>query len=163
MISGLGAPRLISALDTQSKILRAIKRNGTMFDDIRSGLEKVRKDSRFLRHIWEICHDGQPSGYVLPAPASRAVATCFIISASSLLDEALGIYIRANFGGESPTLNNKIKYLERLHLLKDAARLHRVRKLRNEYAHKPEAYSNWEEMDEVLSIIEDELRNLRVL
>ena len=100
---------------------------------------------------------------MLPAQASRAVATCFIISASSLLDEALGIYTHANFGGLSPTLDHKIKYLESFNKLKDAAGLHRVRKLRNEYAHNPEAYSTWEELDEVLSVIEAELKNLGIL
>jgi hypothetical protein len=38
-----------------------------------------------------------------------------------------------------------------------------VRKLRNEYAHNPEAYSDWDELDEVLSVIEAELRNLGIL
>ena len=134
-----------------------------MYDDIRSGLEKVRKDSKFLRDAWKIWQDGQPSGYVLPAQASRAVATCFIISAASMLDEALGMYTQAEFGGISPTLHHKIKYLEKFNRLSDAAGLHRVRKLRNEYAHNPEAYSNWEELNEVLSVIEAELKHLGIL
>lgn len=134
-----------------------------MYDDIRSGLEKIRKDSKFLRDAWKIWQDGQPSGYVLPAQASRAVATCFIIGAISLLDEALSMYTLAEFGGVSPTLDHKIKYLETFNRLRDATGLHRVRKLRNEYAHTPEAYSNWEELDEVLSVIEAELKNLGIL
>ena len=116
-----------------------------------------------MRDAWKIWQDGQPSGYVLPAQASRAVATCFIISAASMLDEALGMYTQAEFGGISPTLHHKIKYLEKFNRLSDAAGLHRVRKLRNEYAHNPEAYSNWEELNEVLSVIEAELKHLGIL
>jgi hypothetical protein len=136
-----------------------------MYDHIHNGLEKIRKDSRFLRDVWKMTVAGEIAGLALPPPVGSVVPTCFIINATSLLDEALEIYIDSNFTAnpkEVATLEKRINYIDRNSKLKDVNKLHAIRKMRNKYAHESGQYGNWEEMDQILMEIENALMQLGI-
>lgn len=137
-----------------------------MYSDIFDGLEKIRRDARFLRDTWKLERGGEIAGFVLPAPVHRIVPTCYVINIASLLDEAFEIYININFAAnrkDIARLEQKIDYLDKKGKLISPVRLHEIRRKRNEYAHDPSRYSTWEEMDTILKDVEDELRPLEII
>jgi len=103
------------------------------------------------------------------------VATCFIINAVALLDEALELFIRDKFQGQSTSwtdtsgkrraansFGGRIDFLDRFGRLLSASTLRALKTRRNEYAHESGKYGDWRELDQVLAEIDTELRHLGI-
>lgn len=87
-----------------------------------------------------------------------------IVKLTSLVEEALGEYI-AQKGLVVPSqyradLNGRINFLRDNGHLKDAGKLHTLRKLRNKLAHKFIGNATWEELDLGVNAADDELQHL---
>lgn len=85
------------------------------------------------------------------------IPTMSLIYLVAILDDALGEYIQINGSGSAKDLCQRINLLAGLGLLKDSARLHAIRKRRNDCAHEPDEFIKWEEFD---SCYEDTRREL---
>lgn len=139
------------------------------YDDILSGLEKIRRDSRFIRDLWKLGLDGPFGGvgFVPPAPVSKVMPTLYIIVAASMLDSALKTYLFIKDpsapGKKTNSLGNRIQYLDGKGEFKDGSRLRDLQRTRNRYAHELDQYGTWEDMDHLLSVIEDELEHLGII
>ena len=140
------------------------------YDDILYGLEKIRRDSRMIRDLWKFGVDGPfrgGVGVVPPAPVNKVMPTLYIIVASSTLDSALKTYLFINDPNaprkKTNSLGNRIKYLDRKGKFKAGSRLKDLQNTRNRYAHELDQYGTWEEMDRLLSMIEYELKHLRIM
>lgn len=146
--------------------------------DIAKGIAKIHADSDKIRTGKILSGPGgEPARFIwMPRPdAAPLVATCFIINLVSLLDDALEDHIANNYsapynyldknGGKSKVkdLFGRIEFLDQDGKLSDAVKLHSIRDKRNEYAHEPDKYGDWAELDQTLVDIEAELRHLGII
>ena len=104
-------------------------------------------------------------GRTVPNPLlDRLLPSLLFVRLLALFDEALEFYIEENAIPWPPsnkrTLFNRIAILRETGRLADPDRCVVANRQRNEIAHKEGKYADWGELDEVVNIIEGELRNL---
>ena len=132
-----------------------------MYKNILAGLSKIEKEAQFLRKTWLPWY----GGVILPSEATRAVATCSIINAVGILDEALALFINTNYAPTArkvDTLQKKIDYIFSNAGKIDSKTLHKIREIHNSYAHEADKYGTWDELDYVISQIRAELNKLGI-
>jgi hypothetical protein len=137
-----------------------------MYDHIKVGLDKIEHDARFLRDLWSMGVSGQPFGFMLPPRAAEAMATCYIITAVSIFDEALELVLTTNFtpaGKDLKNLKTMIDYAARANGMLNAKALQDLRETRNDLAHELVQYRDWSYLDYALQLIRTELEKLGVL
>jgi len=134
-----------------------------MDSDIQQGLDKIRQDAQFLREFPVLTRRGQIVGMLLPRQVYTIVPTHLIISAVALLDDALEKYIHTHYPSAAAGLTilaRRIEYLASRGKLKDLAKLLALKDARNNYAHEAGRYGSWEELDQILAEITDQLEFL---
>ena len=136
-----------------------------MMATLRQALDKMRHDVASLRSGVFYWHGGRPVVHMPRRDASPVVATCYIINAVSLLDEGLEAYLssRGARGAGNSKLAERIDALKKAGILKNAVRLHKIRKVRNAYAHKLGKYGDWPEFDNVLKDVDQTFRQLGLI
>lgn len=150
--------------------------NPHMIPVIEQAFQKLQHDCHALRRALFLFHRGELA--IVHTPRSEAVplvATCYIINATSILEEALELFIDANFTPphkwtdangklkDVKDLNGRIELLRQANKLLDASKLHGIRRKRNIYAHEKDQYGDWAELDQVMNDLEAELKNLSIL
>ena len=131
-------------------------------DDVRLGFKKTTDAVPTLRAFKRAAMAGTvlPTGDAL----DTQLPTFVYIATVSLLDDALELIIDAKYPGAAVgKLAQRINCLEAKGELKDASRLHKIRKVRNEYAHEYGRYASWSEVESLFTAMDDELRHLGVL
>jgi hypothetical protein len=137
-----------------------------MYRTIKSALEKLHTDidGVFVTRF-DTWHNGAPVLRFAKAESIRPVATCFIINAVALLDEAFVLFLDIRFPAhpDLKRLRNRIEWLEKQGALKNPKRLKDIANIRNDYAHVLGKYGDVPELQQILTDIENELRNLGVI
>lgn len=90
--------------------------------------------------------------------------TAIYISLVSLLDDALEQAINNRWPGSSPkNLEKRIVFLAQRNCLVDPSGLHRIRCLRNKFAHEVDQYASWKDVEELFPALDEEIRHLRLV
>jgi hypothetical protein len=141
-------------------------RNNAMYEHIKAGLDKIERDAGYIRELPNLVFNAQPAGIYLPTHAIEAIATCYIINAVSIFDEALELVLNEKFALTRADLNNlktMIDYAGRVNSTLDTKALQDLRETRNDLAHELGQYRNWPSLDNALQLIRTELGKLGVL
>jgi len=138
-----------------------------MFTDIQAAFDKLGHDIEAVFSVrFDTWLEGAP---VINSPQYSTfpqVATCFIINTVALLDNALEMYISANYTAPWSQVNRlrrRIEFLKEQGELSDATRLIQIADKRNEYAHEAGKYGDFTELGLIRADVENELRHLHIL
>jgi len=107
-------------------------------------------------------HGGLPFAVHYPG-MDTFIPTMSLIYLVSILDDAFEEYIQTNAYGPASQLCQRIELLHKHSLLRNPARLHIIRKLRNDCAHDPNRFIKWEEFEGCYDDTRNELRHLGIV
>ncbi len=102
----------------------------------------------------------------IPNPLlDKALSNTLTINIVSLLDESFDEFILyKGIAGDRKSLKDKIELLDKVGLLNNAAKLHQLRKVRNNLAHTDIAIDNkgmdWQELDDYVDLVDATLQHL---
>jgi hypothetical protein len=124
----------------------------------------------FLKNLEIIRNYKTPYAMALTGPIpnpllDKALSNTLTINLVSLLDESLDEFILyRRIAGDRKTLSDKIELLENAGLLNNSAKLHQLRKIRNNLAHTDIAIDDkgidWKELDGYVDLVDSALQHL---
>jgi hypothetical protein len=133
--------------------------------DVETGLLKaIVYGMHFRRYDAELMQTEYENTEKLPKHLTRDVLTAFTIQVGSLFDEGLNNLWHHYFeDSEPPRLGAKINELKKKAAFLDPASVEAFVSLRNRLAHDKEAFATWEEFDWSCKLVQDELRNSKII
>lgn len=144
-----------SRWSAQSLLFRNYNRPMREIEELKSRAERMRKhrDGAF----W---HNGTPDSAILDAPLNNAALSSHFIALVGVFDDALIDFIQRKYGKRLGSFAERIRFLAAKGCFKDRDAVDRLRKRRNEVAHKFGTIATWDDWDHAINTVESELRHL---